>query len=79
MIEFERHQLKNGLKVMLPADGTSDNLAAGLVRLMELDRNAGVFEKAVASVDLRFEDRVLILPLKGVGKTVSGKITVSQN
>jgi len=65
--------LKNGLKVMLPADGTSENLATGLVRLMELDRDVGIFEKAVAGVDLRFDDRVLILPLKNVGKLLAAK------
>jgi len=58
--------LKNGLKVMLPENG----LAEALVRLEQLQNDTGIFDKAVASVDLRFGDRVVVSPLKGVSKEI---------
>ena len=62
--------LKNGLKIMLPEKG----LAEALIRLEQLQDEAAVFDKAVASVDLRFGDRVVVSPLK----SVSNEIKVSQ-
>ena len=72
--------MKNGLKVMLPADRTPNHLANSLVRLDKLNRNVGLFGKAVKAVDLRFNDRIVISPMKDasktVGKTIVGQLTV---
>ncbi len=62
--------LKSGLKVMLPEKG----LASSLVRLDRLESDVGVFDKAVASVDLRFGDRVIVSPIRDESK----RIKVSQ-
>ncbi len=62
--------LNNGLKVMLPEKG----LAQSLNRLKKLQDEVGIFDKAVAIVDLRFDDQVVISPLK----SVDGKIRISQ-
>jgi len=53
--------LKNGLKVMLP----EKDVAQGLARLKVLQDEVGIFDKAVAVVDLRQSDRVVISPLEG--------------
>jgi len=58
--------LKNGLKVMLPEKG----LAQALVRFERLQRDVNVFDKAVASLDLRLGDRIVVLPIKGVGEQI---------
>jgi len=61
---------KSGLKVML----AEKDLAQGLARLKKLQDDVGIFDKAIATVDLRFGDRVVISPLEGV----KNKIRVSQ-
>ena len=63
--------LKNGLKIMLAEKG----MAQSLDRLQELEKDSGIFDKAVASVDLRFADRIVVSPIEDVSK----KIKVSQN
>ena len=58
--------LKNGLKVMLPEKG----LAEALVRLEQLQYDTGVFEKAVASIDLRLGEQIVVSPIKSLSKEI---------
>ena len=58
--------MKNGLKVMLP----EKDIARGLQRLAKLQNEVGIFDKAVALVDLRLDDQVVIRPLESEKKQI---------
>jgi len=58
--------LKNGLKVLLP----ENDLANALIRLEQLQYDTGVFGKAVASIDLRLGEQIVVSPIKDVSKEI---------
>jgi len=64
--------LKNGMVVMLPAK----DLANGLEMFAELEKRFSLSEKAVARVDLRLDDRVVITRLKQKDKNI--KVSLNQ-
>lgn len=71
--------LTNGVKVLLPEDdkghdGQKDGLAKGLDRFTRFSKSLDLDNKAVASVDFRFEGRVIVSPLK----TKKDRVKISQ-
>ncbi|MCB1451728.1 MAG: cell division protein FtsQ, partial [Nitratireductor sp.] len=48
--------LNNGINVLLPETGAEQQLAA----LASMQREEGVFDRAIEVIDLRFNDRVVI-------------------
>ena len=74
--------LANGMKVLLPQDiqntdvkdGQRSGLKTGLKRFVAFNKSVDLENKAVASVDFRFEGRVIISPLK----TKKDRVKVSQ-
>ncbi len=66
--------LSNGMKVLLPEDAAENSLAVGLDRFVLFNKSNDLENKAVAAVDFRFEDRVIISPLK----TTKDRVKISQ-
>lgn len=62
----------NGVKVLLPENGVEDALA----RLEKLEIEQGILERAIASIDLRLPDRMVIAPLKQQGAAPAAEANV---